>query len=126
MTSKPSDERIDGGDDRGVAGDVHRALKGLGWLVPEGEAEVAAAEAEAGADATSLPPALRDADSVFVGGAQDAAPSALPPESEADEHLARAARDGGTMPPEIEAQMRRDRQAAEEELDRSDDGTAER
>ena len=105
---------------------MHRALKGLGWLVPEREAEVAEAETEAGAEAAILPPALQDADAVFAGGAQNVAPPALPLEAEADEHLARAARDGGTIPPEIETQMRRDRQAAEEEMDRSDDGTAQR
>ena len=104
--------------------DVHEALKAMGWLMPESEAEVQAAEAEVPESAAPLPAALMDPDKVLTGQSGAAPAAALPLGIVADEHLARAARAGGPIPPEIEEQMRRDRQAAEDELDQSDDGEA--
>ena len=111
---------------------VHEALKAMGWLTPESEAEVQSAEAEVSPEVVPLPAILRDADAVLdrraggsaAGSGSGGKPRAFPFSADADEHLARAARAGSPIPPSIEEQMRRDRQAAEDELDRSDDGKA--
>ena len=125
MTVKRKVEDIGDDADRALECDVHEALKAMGWLMPESEAEVQPAEAEVPERAAPLPAALLDPDKVFTGRSGAAAPlQALPLDTVADEHLARAARAGGPIPPEIEERMRRDRQAAEDELDQSDDGQA--
>ena len=108
--------------------DVHGAMKSLHWAVPECEADVRLAEVELSASAISLPEALSDAPAVLDG---KAAPQGTPPrgacgvanvksfaffsDPTSEENLARAAREGGKIPPEIEERMRRDRQSAEEQ-----------
>ena len=99
--------------------DVHGAMKSLHWAVPESEADVRLAEAELSASAISLPEALSDAPAVLDGkaacGVADVKSFAFPSDPTSEENLARAAREGGKIPPEIEERMRRDRQSAEEQ-----------
>lgn len=103
---------------------VRDALVSLGWLPPTSQAEVAGAEQTTGGGA-SLPEALREAEAIFARGDRPAAASVrldLPAESDIDATLRRAARDGGTIPPEIEEKMRRDRQEAERQMEHGENG----
>jgi hypothetical protein len=94
--------------------DVAAALAALRWRVPTCEAEVAAAERAATRPLT-LPARLGDPQAVLAAGElRPDSVNLLPPISgEIDATLRRAAREGGTIPPETEQKMRRDRQAAE-------------
>ncbi|MHC4717690.1 MAG: VOC family protein [Planctomycetota bacterium] len=99
--------------------DVHAALIANGWLTPTREDDVDAAEAELRDDPVELPADLADPAAVFERAASEAQPALLrfPGSPDIDATLARAAREGGTVTPEIEEIMRRDREAAEREMD---------
>jgi len=106
---------------------VYAAMKSLGWIVPQCERDVRGAEKELPATAEALPEALREAGAVFDGKVADDGTVGLNPatptaDTGVDENLARAAREGGTIGPAIEARMRRDREAAERRRDDSDNG----
>jgi hypothetical protein len=107
-------------DEPDVGATVGRALKSMGWTLPQSEAAVAAAEQRLAAEPAVLPDVLGDPKAVFETPSRHAPEPALPPprDSEIDATLARAAREGGTIPQEIEQRMRRDREAAEREFDR--------
>ena len=113
-------------EDGNLERDVHCALKATGWLTPETEQDVEAAQAELASAAVSLPDALQDAEAVFAGESDRAsigeAPLAFTGDVDVERNLARAAREGGPIPTEIERIMREDRLAAERELDGTDDG----
>jgi hypothetical protein len=95
---------------------VHHALLHRGWLPPATSEAVAAAErglseGEDAAPARALPSFAE----VAAGPARDSGrwqilPQGLGP---VEETLARAAREGGPLPPAVELAMRRDRDAAE-------------
>ena len=109
------------GDD--LQRNVHEALKSLGWAVPECEDGVSRAEAQSPAAGPALPEALGDAGAVLDGkggGLASARPHGFADDAASEENLARAAREGGKIPPEIEERMRRDRKAAEEALEQGD------
>lgn len=94
--------------------DLHRALRLEGLLVPETEEEVCAAEAQNLGDAPPLE--LRDPYAVLKrvrGRRRNAVPSGGAGSPETEENLARAAREGGKIPPDVERLMRGDREAAE-------------
>lgn len=95
---------------------VHEALGELGWLPPETERDVQRAEQRT-SDQT-LPETLRDPRAVF-DRTEEPPPATIPfpIDPDIDATLARAAREGGHLTPEIEEIMRRDRQAAEREAD---------
>jgi len=117
MGGKRSPNTHDDPDAAGLARDVHAALVSLGWVVPECDADVAQAEAELAAAPVPLPDALNDPGAV-LDGASDRARVVpmrlpLPGRTDIDATLARAAREGGEIPPEIEQAMRCDREAAE-------------
>ena len=103
--------------------DVHQSLKHMGWLIPVEETGAERAEVEL--DATPLPDALRDADAIFDGPpglhTRLRAPGLLHRGGD-EQNLARAAREGKAIPPEIEEIMRRDRKAAEEKLGHENHG----
>ncbi|KPK85459.1 MAG: hypothetical protein AMJ81_03545 [Phycisphaerae bacterium SM23_33] len=104
---------------------MHQALKSMGWAVPEAEDEVRRAEAELAQSPAALPESLADAAAVFearAGGPDEARVVSFPAEAASEDHLARAAREGGPIPSEIEERMRRDREAAERELEKDHDG----
>ena len=106
--------------------DIYQAAKSLRWVVPECEDDVRRAEADLSAGAPPLPESLTDPATVLEGrtaGDRDGArPSLSPPDAQAEQNLARAARKGAKIPPEIEERMCRDRDAAEEEQDARDHG----
>ena len=106
--------------------DVHDALKSAGWAVPETEDDVRRAEAALAGEAVALPESLGDPHAVLERAPHDEADEprvpAFPPAGEAGEDLARAARAGGEVPPQIEEIMRRDRRAAEEAFDEDEHG----
>ncbi len=107
-----------------LAGDVHEAIRSLGWVVPEYEDDVLRAEAELSAGAISLPGSLGNADAVFEGkasrGAVNVNLAGLGTDTQVEEDLARAARKGGKITQEVEDRMRRDRQAAEDTLEQEE------
>jgi len=116
---KPPAGRGGGGSD--IKADVYDALRSLGWIAPQCDEDVRRAEQEAGARPVELPEALQDARAVLRGDRSADEPRArtlpLPGDPGIDSTLARAAREGGHVPPEIEEAMRRDRQAAERDAD---------
>ena len=109
-----------------LADEVHDALRALGWVAAQTERDVQLAERQLaeGPERPELPAALRDPHAVRAGaplGPQGPhATLPLPAAGDADATLARAAREGGRVTPEIEQAMRRDRQAAERDARRDD------
>ena len=99
---------------------VYEAFLARGWIIPQTEGDVSRAEAEMAADEhKELPPELCDPYAVLrraqgVGGRVTAL---QPVDPETSELLARAARAGKDIPPEIDERMRRDREMAEQKLD---------
>ncbi len=109
-----------------IEANVHQAIRSLGWAVPECEQDVRRAEAELSASATPLPESLGDAAAVFEGktdgGVANVSLAEFGTDAQVEENLARAARQGGKIPPEIEQRMRRDREDAERKLSQDEDG----
>ena len=107
-------------EDPALLAGVREALAHMGWLAPQSEGEVAAAEPDLAVRGTPLPPALRDPSAVF-GGRTAPLPAGDAPglvrSAETQQALARAAREAGRITPQIEERMRRDRKAAEDEMD---------
>ena len=95
---------------------VFQALERDGSLIPTTPQAVARAEAELDDEDIELPASLADFDSALHLASQkhlmDCTPLQIPTGTE--ENLARAAREGGNVSPEVEAQMRADRAAAED------------
>jgi len=123
MSTKPPTDKRDDADDDSLVRDVDAAVVSLGWKVPQTEDEVRRAELELtqlGAD-EALPEALRDPQAVFGRPADrvEIRPQviAFEPMPETEQELARAARQGSTIPPEVEQAMGRDREAAEQDMD---------
>jgi hypothetical protein len=111
----------DARDDEALAADVHEAMVQAGWTVPTAPEDVAAAETQLAGKRIPLPEALREPGAVFerpdteAGGEARRIP--FPGSADIDATLARAAREAGRLTPEVEEAMRRDREAAERELD---------
>ncbi len=105
----------------GELGDaVYAALRRTGAVVPTNEETVAAAELWVAIDGPPLPAELLDVPRVLATRHPDSWPTGLirPWDSSSmDATLARAAREGGTLSPEIEEVMRRDREIAQAELE---------
>ena len=124
MTEKRKKPASGGG---ALAGDVHQAMRSLGWTVPQCEDDVQQAETELSASAAPLPESLSDAATVFncceaASGLANIAPQCFLSDPEIEDNLARAARQGGEIPPGIEDRMRRDRRAAERKLNQDENG----
>jgi hypothetical protein len=97
---------------------VYEAFLARGWIIPQTEAEVSRAEAEMVGECDELPAELRDPYAVLSRALETGAKVlALHPvdDEEMPKQLARAAREGKDIPPEIEERMRHDREAAERE-----------
>lgn len=93
------------------------AMRSLGWIIPTTEADVAYAEAMLCREVVELPEELKDPYQILDSIDADCLPiqaAPVPRDAQVEENLARAAREGGDIQPEIEQQMRRDRQAAEQ------------
>jgi len=101
----------------GLSRGIDAALGVTGARLPRTEREVAAAEAALVEGDVRLPAALADANVVFErsGETDGSEPTArpLPTAKDVEVELARAAREGGVVTPEIEKRMRTDREAAE-------------
>ncbi len=105
--------------DTALAAQVHQALAADGQLIPQTEADVAAAEQRLAAEPVELPAALQDPMAVR----QRAAPTgetnviAFPTKTDVDAALRRAAREGGHLTPDVEQRMQEDRRRAQQEQD---------
>jgi hypothetical protein len=96
---------------------VYDAMRALGWIIPTTEEDVERAESMLSKEAVPLPEELKDPYQTLEGMDSDCPPFDPEPaavNAEVEEHLARAAREGGVIRPEIEQRMRADRQAAEQ------------
>lgn len=106
--------------------EIHAGLASIGWLPPETEEDVARAEAELAEAAQPVPDKLRDPDATWNHASKSASMVLRLPgfadDSPAAEDMARAARGGRRLAPEVEDLMRRDRDAAEQELDDEEAG----
>jgi hypothetical protein len=110
--------RDDGGaSEERLEGLVHEAMVRLGWVLPVRPEDVARVEEELDENA-ELPPGLRDPYTIFdtAKPPRAALPSA-PANDDVVECLARVAREGKGIPPEVEERMRRDRERAEQKAD---------
>ena len=108
-------------DDEALLSETRHAMQSLGWLLPDGEQAVALAEAALAGRAVPLPPGLMrppdpSGESLTEVGLA-VRPLRGPMADDIGANLARAAREGGAIGPEIEEQMRQDRLAAEREAD---------
>ena len=95
---------------------VYEAFRLAAKVAPESEEEIARLEQELAGNPTQLPASLQNAQAVYerITNRRDHQQPVmkLPVSSGATENLARAARDGKTIPPEIEKLMQQDRERA--------------
>ena len=106
----------------GLGAELHRALSSLGWRLPETEDEIAEAEEWVEGHPPVVPHEIADPEQALARPRGRATPMrkvSLETEDAIEENLARAAREGGSIPPEIEERMRKDREDAERESDQS-------
>ena len=96
---------------------VYEAFLARGWIIPQTEADVSRAEAEMSAgECEELPSKLHDPYAVLKRSSERQAKVMSLQQADDDEmpeQMARAARFGKDIPPEIEERMRQDREAAE-------------
>ena len=104
-------------EDERLAGEIDEAMAALGWRVPATEEEVA--RAEAAAAPVAMPAGMADPEAAFTRARQESPPRvvAFPGDADVDAAMARAAREGGRLTPEVRETMRRDRQAAQKKMD---------
>jgi len=110
--------------DQAISDATHETIRQAGWTMPIDEESVAAAEARTTDDLPELPESLRDPRFPSAAGSKSGVrvvplwdPTVLAAP------MARAAREGGSVPGEVEEAMERDREIAERELrDRDSDG----
>ena len=119
MSTKPSKKESElNSKNHFFEDEIYQALLQKGWVLPQSEEEVRLAEAEIEEMRDELPAELVSHFSLFnrtkrlLKNRHQLSSTA---EDDIGEHLARAARDGGEVPPEIEQRMRQDRERAEEE-----------
>jgi hypothetical protein len=99
---------------------VFEAMRRGGWILPQTVEEVRRAEEELAANPVELPPGLADPYAVLdqphrrirLGGQLEVGRDSI-----LEQNLAQAAREGEGIPPEVKEQMRKDREAAENEKD---------
>jgi len=95
--------------------EVMRAMRGEGWLAPETEEEVLETEGKLASERITMPTSLDHPRELLHRPIEirTAQSKLAPKSSEVEENLARAAREGGKISPEVEQRMKRDRDAAE-------------
>lgn len=111
---KPTSQRPSDDDGDKIPPALISLLRLAGLGLPKTKAEVAAAEKWLAENPVKLPASLTDPEAVFRRPA--AAVLRFPDQAQptsAAEHLARAARDGEEIPPDVEQRMREDREKAE-------------
>jgi len=86
-----------------------------GWLAPETEAEVLQTEPKLASETITMPTSFNHPRELLHRNIEirTAQSTTTPKSSEVEENLARAAREGGKISPEVEQRMKRDRDAAE-------------
>ncbi|MDX6406585.1 MAG: hypothetical protein QOH70_4040 [Blastocatellia bacterium] len=95
---------------------VYEAFLARGWIIPQTEGDVSKVEAKMTAeDHQELPFELRDPHTILnrVLEGRSKILALSPPADDTPELLARAAREGKDIPPDIEERMRHDREKAE-------------
>src|SRR5436305_14293184 len=94
---------------------LHEAMVCLGWLIPATPAGVARAEAEIDEESIELPESLLDPYAILDATVRPSSttPVRQPSNDDIVQCLARAAREGKDISPEVEEQMRKDRERAE-------------
>jgi len=105
--------------------ELNAALRRQAALIPISDADVEACERLNEENSMNTYTLLSPAELLRRGFSSRSLPARnLSQEGSAEENLARAAREGGTVSAEVEAIMRRDREAAREERvrDKADDG----
>ncbi len=119
--------------EKAICDATHEVIRQAGWTIPTDEESVAAAEARLANDMPPLPEALRNP--AFPSAADNASAGKVVPLYDPTilaAPMARAARQGGSVSPEIEEIMKKDREAAEREMrdrekgsqkDRENDGS---
>ena len=103
--------------DETICDAVNEVIRQAGWTIPTDEASVAAAESRLANDMPGLPAGLRNSEFPPAAGnlsAGKVVPLWDPGVLAAP--MARAAREGGVVSPEIEEIMKRDREIAEQKL----------
>ena len=89
---------------------VYNAMRSLGWIIPTTEEDVERAETALSKEEVELPEELKDPYQTLESIDSDCPPfesEDLPVDAEVEENLARAAREGGVIWPEIEERMQR-------------------
>jgi hypothetical protein len=103
--------------DEAICDAIHEVIRPAGRAIPTDEASVAAAESQLANDMPELPERLRN--SKFPPAADKVSARKVVPLWDPGvlaEPMARAAREGGVVSPEIEEVMKRDRKIAEQKL----------
>jgi RNA polymerase sigma factor (sigma-70 family) len=117
MGKKPHDiEKAAANEFEELEQQVYEAFLARGWIIPQTEGDVSAAEATmTDEDDEELPPELRDPDLVLNRSLRRRGRIAIlqPDDAGTSELLARAARAGKDIPRDVEDRMKRDRKAAE-------------
>lgn len=110
------EDRVTPGSD--FEGAVFDAMRRAGWILPQTVEDVLRAEQELDQSAVQLPSRLADPYAILDGPSRAlrlGGRSGAPDDQSVEENLAQAAREGGTIPPTVQEQMRKDRDAAEAE-----------
>ena len=97
---------------------IHEAIRQAGWAIPTDEESVAAAEARMENNMPELPERLNSPEFPSVTKKSPMTGKVIPlwDPSTLSAPMARAAREGGSVSPEIEKIMKRDREMAEQNL----------
>ena len=100
---------------------LHNVLRASGRIVPQTEDEVAQAEAVIDESSVNLPDRLNTPPKGFSNRREsNVTDTSSAPDTPATEGLARAARKGADIPPDILKRMKEDRLKAEDESDSHD------
>lgn len=107
-------------EDERLAARIDEAIAAMGWRVPVTDDEVARAEEALTAAPVAMPKALADPAAALARAPREGPPRgiAFPADAEVDAAMSRAAREGGRLTPEVRETMRRDRQAAQDDMDK--------
>lgn len=110
-----SNKRASSGQRRVSDNELLRAMHQAHWFVPETAEEVAKAEAEIGDAVTDRPTSFQNPLNLLEQEIRLNYVNCISPNdnNEVTEGLARAAREGGVISPEVEERMKRDRDTAE-------------
>ncbi len=126
MMDNRQQNRQSGEDSGRLNQDVYATLKSMGWLVPESEEQVRQAEAALADSSAAIPEELVDPEAAWRQASKvshsESGSLGFPADPATEQHMARAAREGGEVAPEIEDKMHRDREDAEEPFHEDEHG----